>query len=184
MAINDRFTVSGIVQSGITISSNFYELTGTKDFTFTMEFINSDLTGDGGITYGQLSKPTGKTTFDAVTMIMPLPALAAMMGITAVDTGATPNQIRTYTFLAGQCLSSFEYECRATCVENQSGVGSGTEPGDVHLVFSKCKIAGSPALSFPEKDYAQITFPMAGFADKSTSEFFKIIMNETAAVIS
>jgi hypothetical protein len=184
MAINDKFTASGIVQSGITVSSNFYELTGTKDFTFTMEFITSDLTGDAGITYGALSKPTGKTTFDSMTMIMPLPAMAAMLGITAVDTGATPNQVRTYSVLAGKCLSSFEFECRANCVENVSGVGSGTEPGDVHLVFPQCKIGGNPTISFPEKDYAQITFPMVGFADKSTTEAMRIVLNETATVIS
>lgn len=184
MALNDKFTVSGINQSGITVASNFYELTGTKDFTFSMEFITSDLTGDGGITYGILSKPTGKTTFDAVTMIMPLPAFAKMLGITPVDTGTTPTQVRKYTFLAGKCLASFEYECKADCIENQSGVGSGTAPGDVHLVFPKCKIAGNISISFPEKDYAQITFPMAGYADKSTNDFFEIIVNETAAVIS
>ena len=183
MPINDKVTVSGVNQAGITIGASYNPFTGVKDFAFIPELITSDLTGDGGIQFGALSKPSGKTTFDTITSVIPLTTLALMLGVTPVDTGATPNMIKTYTLLAGQCLSDFEFECRADCMSNVSGIGTGTEPGDIHLVFAKCKATGIN-ISIPEKDYAVLTFNMIGFANISTKEFMKIVLNETAVVIS
>lgn len=151
------------------------DVPGIKEIGFTPEVSTVELRGDNKrldqdskLVGGALSVAHAKLSFDA---------LAVLVGGTVADSGTTPNQKVTYTFIGTDSPSYFKLEGK-TPTNGEDVVG-----GDLHMTFYKCKLT-SIELGFAEEDYRTVSFEASCVFQLASDKLFDIVLNETVAVIT
>ena len=107
-----------------------------------------------------------------------LDTIAALFGLTVVDSGTTPNQKSTLSFVSGARPKPVKLEAKTPT----GGIDYIT--GDGHIVFYKGILSGFPMQGFNEEDYQTVSFELECFPTNGTGlKWMDLVLNETAAAI-
>lgn len=131
---------------------------------------NTKLASNSAITNIQVSVTHAKMSLDV---------LAAIIGGTVTDSGATPAQKTSWELTgAGATMPPFKLE-GVTPPNGVDIIG-----GDVHVVLHKLTLASFPDLGFAEEDYRIASFSANADPLLSNDKWISIPINETAAAIA
>lgn len=151
------------------------DVPGIKKVGLSFDLKNVELRGDNQRLDSDSILVGCKATFDHAKVSMD--ALPIFIGGTAADTGTTPSQVTTFTRVRGDTLPYFKLEGATPTA------GVDTSTGDLHLVLNKLKVSKYD-LGLAEEDYQLFSGEAVGVFPISSGELFRLVMNETAAVIS
>lgn len=102
-----------------------------------------------------------------------LDALAILLGGTVASSGATPNQVNTYTLTGDDVPKYFKLEGKADY----------TDAGDMHIVLHKCK-ASSVSYALQGEEYAKVSASGKAIATVRNNKVKDVVINETAKAIT
>lgn len=102
-----------------------------------------------------------------------LAAVKVMYGGTIIDSGTTPNQVRTFRRLATDVRPYFQ-------VEGQAISDSG---GDVHIVLYRCKATGELSGELTDGDYWLTGASGRAVGRASDQRLYDFVANETVTAI-
>ena len=102
-----------------------------------------------------------------------LAAVKVMYGGTIIDSGTTPNQVRTFRRLATDVRPYFQ-------VEGQAISDSG---GDVHIVLYRCKATGELSGELTDGDYWLTGASGCAVGRASDQRLYDFVANETVTAI-
>lgn len=103
-----------------------------------------------------------------------LEVYAAMSGATVVESGVTPNVVKTLTKLGVDAKPRFQVEGQAI---SESG-------GDFHVVLPNCKATESLSGELADGAFWLSSASGTAIADPTTDVVFEFVENETATAIS
>lgn len=147
------------------------DLPNSRTFSFTESEAFEELRGDDGLVALHGSGPTvswdlegGGTSFEAI---------KTMFGGTIIETGTTPNQIKTLRKLGTDQRPYFQ-------VEGQAISDSG---GDFHIVVYRCKADGDLSGTMADGSFMLTGASGRGLPRASDSRAWDFVQNESATAI-
>jgi len=106
-----------------------------------------------------------------------LSQLADFLGANFAITGSTPSQRARLTRKTSDVGGYFRLVMRAAYI------GSEFPDGDYLLRIFKCKLVGSPKITYQTEEYATVEVEMEAF-ETDAGDFYEIDINETGAVLT
>ena len=179
----DEITFIGLDDCKITpVGGSATDLPGIQSMSANPGIWHTLLRGDN-IVIAQDSGFNGECPIDLVNAILPLKLLATLLGTTATESGATPAVVRTMEINAAGKFVEFKLEFQ--CKRVHSTQSTLTLPGDVHVVFPKCRIKTFPNIAMGDFEFKPFSFQAHCVSDPTDTDglMFKIVTNETAVAI-
>lgn len=161
---------------GTTTYGTLKDVPGIKEVGLGGDINNVKLSGD--------NRPLdSNSTLKGVTLSvthakLSLDVLAIILGGTVADAGSGSTETATYLRDAADTLGYFKLEAKTPTN------GADTIGGDAHIVLYKCMLSSFPEIGFAEEDYKIVSFEAEALPLLSNSDWFSVVLNETAAAIA
>lgn len=158
--------------SGARIADAEVKLPASRTFSFSEVEDFENLDGDDRRIASHGSGPT--VDWDLEGGGISLDIWKALSGGTIVESGTTPDIVRTFTKKTSDSRPYFDVEGRAI---SDNG-------GDFHMVVYRCKADGDLEAEMSNGSFLLTSCSGTGFGSLSTDELYDFIHNETAAAIA
>lgn len=182
-ALKGALTWIGLDDASIKITGGSEtDLPGVESISIKPGMWNAIVRGDN-IVIAQAAGWTGECEITFTNAVLSQRAVLTLLGITAAETGTTPNIILTSEFNAKDAFKEFQFECQSTRLFSTESTLS--LPKDVHIVIPKCYITDFPEITFGGWEFKPFTFKARAISDPSDADglMFSIVSNETAVAL-
>lgn len=142
------------------------DLGAGQSLDFAPTYTSADQTGDDAVV-ASISRLVGGTATVTAGRLSTA-ALALMWGKTVTVTSSSPTEVATLQFNAGDSPGYFKMYAQAW----------DDKLGDIHVIFSKCKITGGGDISLAYETFSNYGFEVK-ILDDGTNGVYKIIQHET-----
>lgn len=147
------------------------DLPNARTFSFEENEDFTELRGDDKVVANRGQGPT--VSWELEGGGISLDAYAVLNGGSVVETGTTPNIVRTYTKLASESKPRFQAEGQAI---SEAG-------GDFHVLVYNCKATDGVSGELADGAFWLTGCSGTGIADPSTDKVYEFINNETETAI-
>lgn len=153
------------------------DLPGVRNHTAEAQVLTAESKGDAKIldVYSKIEKFSGrvdqaKIDFDA---------FATMMGGSVAETGASPNERKSFALKGANVPGYFKMETQIKYVGGEE-VGLGA---DFHVILHKVKITGL-SVEWSNESHVSVSFDYSAIPLNSNDELVEFVKNETAVAIN
>ena len=152
------------------------DVPGIKSVTVSGDINTVELRGDNTLLDSNSTLTNLTVSFEYAKLN--LDALAAMVGGTVTDGGATTLETATFRRLGTDSFSYFKFEAKTPTA------GVDEVAGDGHVLLYKCMLSSFPDLGMAEEDYQTFSAEAVAVPRLSDSRWLDVVLNETATAIA
>ena len=183
MSLQTSYLQVGLREAKVKIGASLKSIKGIKMLNIDIESWSTRAEGDDMA----IGASAGNTGFGKGTIefaVCDLETIAFLTGETIVSTGATPNQVNTFSAHGRTIYPEFSIEGKTTAL---AAFGTGTLPADSHIKVHHCVLTKHPnnlSKKMRKDGYQVFNLEFDCWADQTTEHIVDVIDYETATAIT